>query len=108
MEIYESFRRTNFMLIYTMIIMHILHMLKYVDIPPSVSCLFYSMVCLHVGATRSLNYYNVKQETSKDTQITNTENSLMTLKNALSIPVIATLSLLAAYFAVINKWNFVN
>jgi hypothetical protein len=32
----------------------------------------------------------------------------MTLKNALSIPVIATLSLLAAYFAVINQWNFVN
>jgi hypothetical protein len=32
----------------------------------------------------------------------------MTLKNALSIPVIATLSLLAAYFAVINKWSIFN
>ena len=61
MEIYESFRQTNFMLIYTMVIMHILHMLNFVQIPSSISCLYYSIACLHVGATRSLNFYNVKQ-----------------------------------------------
>jgi multisubunit Na+/H+ antiporter MnhE subunit len=32
----------------------------------------------------------------------------MTLKNVLSIPVLSTLSLLAAYLAIINKWSFFN
>ncbi len=40
--------------------------------------------------------------------MSNSENSLISLKTALSIPVIATLSLLAAYFSVINQLDFVN
>jgi len=60
MEIYNSFRQTNFMLLYAMFLMHVLHMLKYIEIPSSISCIYYSMVCLYVGATRSLNFYNVK------------------------------------------------
>jgi hypothetical protein len=62
MDIYESYRMNNFMLIYGVLIMHILHMLKFASLAPWLSCLFYSMTCLYVGSTRSLQVYNVKPE----------------------------------------------
>ena len=109
----ESFRRTNFLLIYSVIIMHVLHMLKFVSIPPALSCIYYSIVCIYVGSTRSLNFYNVKKETNnkedaENAEIGQNQNSLMTLKTALSIPVISTGSLLLTYLAIINKIDIVN
>lgn len=109
----ESFRRTNFLLLYSVIIMHILHMLKFATIPTSLSCIYYSIVCIYVGSTRSLIFYNVKKENNsiKDvegTEIASQDNSLMSLKTALSIPVIATGSLLLTYLAIINKVEIVN
>ena len=108
MEIYESFRRTNFLLIYAMVILHSLHMLKYIEVSSWISCIFYSIATIFVGSSRSLLFYNVKQEGETNTKISNGDNSLMTLKNALSIPVLATVSLLSAYFAIINKWSIFN
>lgn len=71
MQIYESYRRTNFLLIYTMVIMHILHMLRFAAFPTWISCIFYALVCIYVGSTRSLNFYNVKEESQS---IKNEEN----------------------------------
>ena len=107
MDIYESFRVTNFMLIYGVFILHILHMLKLATVQSWVSCLFYSMSCLYVGSTRSLLFYSVKPE-GQSGKLANSENTLINLRTAFSIPVIATLSLLAAYFAVINQIDFIN
>ena len=84
-------------------------MLKFATLSSAIACLFYSMSCLYVGATRSLSFYNLKKENAENGgQIANTENSLISLKTALSIPVIATGSLLIAYLSVINKLDFVN
>jgi hypothetical protein len=80
-------------------------MFKFAAIPSWLSCIFYALVCIYVGATRSLIFYNVKEESKT---IKNDENQLMTLKNAISIPVIATLSLLLIYFSLINQLNIVN
>lgn len=109
MEIYQAlFSRTNFFLIYSILIMHIMQMLHFATIPTAVCCIYYSMACIYVGASRSLNFYNVRKETESSGDLQNSENSLLSLKTAMSIPVIATLSLLTAYFAVINQLTFVN
>jgi len=60
-----------------------------------------------VGSTRSLLFYSVKPE-DQSSKLANSDNSLISLKTAFSIPVIATLSLLAAYFSVINQLDFIN
>jgi hypothetical protein len=108
MDIYQSYRTTNFMLIYGVFILHILHMLKLATVQSWVSCLFYSMSCLYVGSTRSLLFYSVKPEGQSSGLLNSEQNSLINLKTAFSIPVIATLSLLAAYFSVINQLEFIN
>jgi type IV secretory pathway VirB3-like protein len=80
-------------------------MLNFASLPSSLSCIYYSMTCLYVGSTRSLYFYNVKKEGDA---ISNTENSLISLKTAISIPVIATVSLLVAYLMVVNELDFVS
>jgi hypothetical protein len=86
-------------------------MLKFATFPTMVCCLLNAVTCLYVGSTRSLAFYNVKREDSKNSshhEMANTENSLLSLKGALSIPVIATGTLLVSYLAVINQLDFVN
>jgi minor histocompatibility antigen H13 len=84
-------------------------MLNFTTIPPSFCCLYYSIVCIYVGASRTLNFYNVKKESEAGGDISvNGENSLLSLKSAMSIPVIATGSLLIAYLSIINKITLVN
>lgn len=36
MDLYSSFRRINFVLVYSMILMHILQMLKFASLPSSI------------------------------------------------------------------------
>ena len=98
MEKYGS--RINFALLYTMFLMHVLHMLKFFTFPSVLQCLFYSLACLHVGSTRSLSFYTLNRDSSPSSL--NPSNSLLTLTNALSIPIIATVSLIGAYLAAIN------
>ena len=60
MEISDSFYSVNFYLIYSLIILQIVSM--YMPLAPSLQCLFYSLVCIYVGATRSLQFYQFQQK----------------------------------------------
>lgn len=110
MDIYETFRRNNFLLIYAVLLMHILQMLKFTAFPSSLQCVLYSLVCIYVGSTRSLIFYSVKKEdrNNDEEKLANNENSLLSLRAALSIPVVATGSLLLAYLALVNQQTWVN
>ncbi|CDW78781.1 signal peptide peptidase [Stylonychia lemnae] len=65
------------------------------------------MVCIYIGATRSLQKYQFQEKKSDQATLSN-ENQLLSLKNALSIPIIATLTLVLAYFAIVQKWSIIN
>ena len=62
MEIHESFKKINFMLIHSVLGMHVLQMLGFATLPSAVQCIFYSMSCLYIGSTNTLSYYNVKKD----------------------------------------------
>lgn len=83
-------------------------MLQFIALPPSVCCLYYTLVCIYVGASRSLICYSVRKDTESSQDLSNTENSLISLKAAMSIPFIATGTLLVTYLAVINQVTIVN
>jgi small-conductance mechanosensitive channel len=65
------------------------------------------MICIYVGSSRSLNSYSIQQKKS-DERVLEKESSLMSLKTALSIPVIATFTLLLGYFIVKQEWTIFN
>ena len=79
------------------------------------SCMFHSIVILYIGSVRSLQFYsfNSTVTTKKNQDEVNgkalkTDNSLINLKTALSVPILATLSLVGAYYMIQNKWTIVN
>lgn len=49
-----------------------------------------------------------KNDEEENGKVLKTENSLISLKTAISIPIIATISLVGMYFAVQNKWTLIN
>lgn len=63
-----------------------------------------SVACLYVGSIRSLNFYTMKRS-GDDGIIQNTDNHLLSLKGAMSIPILSTMGLVAAYMAVINNFD---
>jgi len=55
MDIQEKLSQNNFYLLFTIIIMSILHL--YITIDPSISMCVQSVACIYIGATRSLLSY---------------------------------------------------
>lgn len=82
-----------------MIILSALHM--YISIGAVYSCLIQTSVSIYVGATRSLSFYTFNTNKKKESDsIIKSDNSLISLKTALSIPILATVSLLGSYYIV--------
>lgn len=89
-------------------LLHFLQMLQFITLPPYFCCIYYSIVCIYVGASRSLICYSVRKDSENSEDLSNTENSLISLKAAMSIPFIATGTLLLTYLTVVNQITFVN
>lgn len=108
MDLQASFSKSNFMMVFIMILVSVLHL--YVHIDSAFSVMFQTIACIFIGATRSLQFYQFGTSNTSvgDETLTHSEKSLMTMKTALSIPILATLTLLLAYFIISNNWVVIN
>ena len=64
------------------------------------SVALHTAVCLYIGPALSLKKYEVKKYKKDDKVEFQTENSLLSIKGVLTIPVTATLTLLIAFLAI--------
>lgn len=107
MELFVSFKRNNFMILQGLLFLTIIQNYAYVE--AQLVTIVLCVCTLYIGSTRSLSKYqftekeNKKNDKNQDenTAALSNENSLLSLKTALSIPLIATVTLLTAYFTII-------
>eukprot|EP00350_Pseudokeronopsis_sp_OXSARD2_P004003 CAMPEP_0170560172 /NCGR_PEP_ID=MMETSP0211-20121228/47284_1 /TAXON_ID=311385 /ORGANISM="Pseudokeronopsis sp., Strain OXSARD2" /LENGTH=203 /DNA_ID=CAMNT_0010874025 /DNA_START=30 /DNA_END=641 /DNA_ORIENTATION=- len=79
------------------------------------SCIVQCLILLYVGSIRSIKLYSFntiisgkKSDNEGEEKLVKSENSLISLKTALTIPVMATLSLVAVYFIIKNDLKILN
>jgi hypothetical protein len=84
----------------------VVHLNKSLNIAASV--IFQGLTILIVGSTRSLQSYNFSFKKKEQENVLTNENSLLSLKGALSIPVFASLSLVSIYFLLKQKQEYIN
>jgi hypothetical protein len=73
------------------------------------NCMFQTACIIYVASTRSLQFYSFNSNKKSDSDsLIKSDNSLLTLKAALSIPILSTFTLLGVYFVIVNKWVYIN
>ena len=103
------FQNINFYMLYLLVILTAIQ--YYLAIDPVFLIVLTSTACIYIGSNRSLSNYQFQEKKSDDSLLNTNQdnsNSLLSLRTAISIPILGSISLLAAYFAIKQQMFIVN